>query len=84
MSQNLAITWRDESPSLHAAYITTVQGQEIYAGYVAVSPGYDDWRGYVGRGFIPVGLGPRAVMQRLVEQHTRDIWARGEDLHHAS
>jgi len=78
------IRWLERSPYLHEARITAADGADLYAGYVAVSPGYNDWRGYVGRGFIPVGVGPRTEMQAAVEERARDILAQGEDLHHAS
>jgi hypothetical protein len=62
-----AMRWIERSPYLHEARLTTADGADLYAGYVAVSPGYDDWRGYVGRGFLHVGVGPRPVVQRMVE-----------------
>ena len=77
--------WIERSPYLHEARLTTTAGADLYAGYVAVSPGYDDWRGYVGRGFIPVGMGPRMEMQAAVERRVTEIMQRGgKDLHHAS
>jgi hypothetical protein len=77
--------WIERSPYLHEARLTTDGGVDLYAGYVAVSPGYDDWRGYVGRGFIPLGLGPRTEMQAAVERRVAEIMRRGgEDLYHAS
>jgi len=85
MSAAPMIQWIERSPYLHEARVTTAAGADLYAGYVAVSPGYDDWRGYVGRGFIPVGLGPRTEMQAAVERRVAEIMQRGgEDLHHAS
>ncbi len=85
MSKAPLLRWIERSPYLHEARLTTVDGADLYAGYVAVSPGYDDWRGYVGRGFIPVGLGPRTEMQAAVERRVAEIMQRGgEDLHHAS
>jgi len=75
MEQGLTTQWREESPSLHAAYVTTVEGRQVYVGYVATSPGCDSWRGYSGVGFVPVGSGPRAVMQAAVEQRGREILA---------
>jgi len=71
------IHWIERSPYLHEARVTTAVGADLYAGYVAVSPGYDDWRGYVGRGFIPVGLGPRTEMQAAVERRVAEIMRRG-------
>ncbi len=85
MSAVPVIHWIERSPYLHEARVTTAAGADLYAGYVAVSPGYDDWRGYVGRGFIPVGLGPRTEMHATVERRVAEIMQRGgEDLHHAS
>jgi len=85
MSKAPLLHWIERSPYVHEARLTTVDGADLYAGYVAVSPGYDDWRGYVGRGFIPVGLGPRTEMQAAVERRVAEIMQRGgEDLHHAS
>ena len=63
--------------------MTTADGADLYAGYVAVTPGTDVWRGYVGRGFVPLGMGPRAVMQAAVEQCVRDMLAQGEGRHRA-
>ncbi len=73
MSHEPLIRWIERSPYLHEARLTTASGADLYAGYVAVSPGYDGWRGYVGRGFVPLGAGPRTVMQAAVEQGARDI-----------
>ena len=79
------IHWIERSPYLHEARLTAPDGADLYVGYVAVSPGYDDWRGYVGRGFTPVGLGPRTEMQAAVERRVAEIMHHGgEDLHHAS
>ena len=79
------IHWIERSLYLHEARLTAPDGADLYVGYVAVSPGYDDWRGYVGRGFIPVGLGSRPEMQAAVERRVTEIMQRGgKDLHHAS
>ena len=65
--------------------MTTADSADLYAGYVAVTPGADVWRGYVGRGFSPLGMGPLTDMQRAVEQRVAESLLRGgEDLHHAS
>ncbi len=45
----------------------------MYVGYVAVWAGSDDWRGYVGINFTPVGVGPLPTMRRTVEEHMREI-----------
>ncbi len=85
MSKVPLLRWIERSPYVHEARLTTAEGADLYVGYVAVSPGYDDWRGYVGRGFIPVGLGPHTEMQVAVERRVAEIMQRGgEDLHHAS
>ncbi len=68
MSAALATRWIERSPSLHEARVTLPDGTDAYVGYVAVSPGEDAWRGYVGATFVRVGMGPRAVMQRVVAQ----------------
>ncbi len=73
MSTTPVIRWMVRSPYLLEARVTTTDGADLYAGYVAVTPGTDMWRGYVGRGFVPLGMGPRTVMQRAVEQRITDI-----------
>ncbi len=78
------IRWIERSLYLHEARLTTAEGADLYAGYVAVTPGADRWRGYVGRGFVPLGMGPRTEMQAAVEERGRDILAQGEDVYHAS
>ncbi len=72
----MGIQWRQESPYLHAAYVTTPQGRRVYVGYVATGPGDDAWRGYRGVSFTPVGRGPRGVVQAAVEQWGRDLLER--------
>jgi len=85
MSAARAIRWIERSPYLHEARVTTADSADLYAGYVAVTPGADVWRGYVGRGFSPLGMGPLTDMQRAVEQRVAEIIQHGgEDLHHAS
>jgi len=71
MERAMGIQWRQESPSLHAAYVTTPQGRRVYVGYVATGPGDDAWRGYRGVTFTPVGRGPLAVVQAEIEQRVR-------------
>ncbi len=73
-----AIHWIKRSPYLHEARVTTAEGADLYAGYVAMTPGTAVWRGYVGHGFVPLGTGPLTVMQAAVEQRVRDILAQGE------
>ncbi len=85
MSAARAIRWIERSPYLHEARVTTADSADLYAGYVAVTPGAAVWRGYVGRGFVPLGMGPRMEMQAAVEERVAEIMRRtGEDLHHVS
>jgi len=84
MEQDLMIQWREEAPHLYAAQIVDEEGVAIYVGYVAEGPGSDVWRGYLGRIFTPVGMGPRAAVRAAVEQRVRDMLADGEDRRHAS
>jgi len=72
----LVIHWIARAPDLYEARVVLPNGRDVYAGYVAVTPGAAVWRGYVGRGFIPLGTGPRAVMQAAVEQRVADIMQR--------
>ncbi len=72
------IHWIERSPYLHEARVTTADGADLYAGYVATTPGAAVWRGYVGRGFVPLGMGPRLVMQAAVEERVRDMLANAE------
>lgn len=71
MADDIMISWREESPHLHAAYMTTPQGRKGYVGYVATGPGDDAWRGYIGAAFTLVGRGPRPVVQAAIEQRVR-------------
>jgi hypothetical protein len=83
---DVAIQWIERAPFLHEARVTTADGADLYAGYVATTPSADIWRGYVGREFIPLGMGPRGVMQAAVEERVRELMAQGEKgvSHHAS
>jgi len=76
MADDIMISWRQESPYLHAAYMTTVRGRKVYVGYVATGPGDDAWRGYMGAAFTPVGRGPRPVVQAAIEQRVREALER--------
>ncbi len=67
------IRWIERSPYLHEARLTTAVGADLYAGYVAVTPADDVWRAYVGRGFVPVGMGPLTELQRAVEQRVAEM-----------
>jgi len=80
MEQGLTTQWREESPSLHAAYMTTAEGREVYVGYIATTPGCDTWRGYIGASFVPMGSGPRGVMQAAIEQCGQELLARARDV----
>ncbi len=72
MSAALATRWIERSPALYEARVTLPHGTDAYVGYVATTPGHDVWRGDVGVGFIPVGMGPRNVMRRVVEQRAAE------------
>jgi len=71
------IRWIERSPYLHEARVTTTDGADLYIGYVAVTPGAAVWRGYVGRGFVPLGMGPRMEMQAAVEERVAEIIQHG-------
>jgi len=71
------IRWIERSPYLHEARVTTAAGADLYAGYVAATPGADARRGYVGRGFVPLGMGQRTEMQVAVENRVTDILKDG-------
>ncbi len=73
MNAASVIRWMVRSPYLLEARVTADDGADLYAGYVAVTPGAAVWRGYVGRGFIPLGMGPRTVMQAAVAQRVAEI-----------
>jgi len=83
MSPALAIRWIERSPSLHEARVTLPDGTDAYVGYVAVSPGEDAWRGYVGSTFTRVGMGPRNVMWRVVEQRVAEALEHREERYDA-
>ncbi len=80
MSKAPMIHWIERSPYLHEARVTTADGADLYAGYVAVTPGAAVWRAYVGRGFVPLGQAPFPVMQRLVEQRVADLMRRPHEV----
>ncbi len=79
MTTASAIRWIERSPYLHEARVTTTDGRDIFAGYIAASPDEGVWRGYVGRGFVPLGSGPRTVMQRAVAQRIAEL-LQGDDV----
>jgi len=73
MNAAAVIHWIERSPYLHEARVTTTDDADLYAGYVAVTPGTDVWRGYVGRGFIPLGVRSLTEMQAAVAQQVTEI-----------
>jgi len=77
MSTAIVIHWIERGSDLLEARAVLPDGRDIYAGYVAASPGQSAWRGYVGADFSPVGMGPRGVMQRAVAQMVADIMRNG-------
>jgi len=77
MSTTPPIRWTERGPDLLEARAVLPDGRDVYAGYVAASPGQRAWRGYVGSTFSPVGLGPRSVMQRAVAQMVAEILQNG-------
>jgi len=83
MSPALAIRWIERSPALYEARVTLPDGTDAYVGYVAVSPGEDAWRGYVGSTFTRVEKGPRNVMWRVVEQRVAEALEHREERYDA-
>jgi len=79
MRQDLVIHWREEAPHLYAAQVVDADGAAIYVGYVAAGPGHDLWRGYLGRTFMPIGMGSRARVQQAIEQRARAILGLGAE-----
>jgi len=77
MSTTPPIRWVERGPDLYEARAVLPDGRDVYAGYVAASPGQSAWRGYVGSNFAPLGMGPRSVMQRAVAQMVVDIIRNG-------
>ncbi len=77
MSTTPAIQWIERGSDLLEARAVLPDGRDIYAGYVAASPGQSAWRGYVGSNFAPLGMGPRSVMQRAVAQMIAEILQDG-------
>ncbi len=73
MSTPPAIHWIARAPDLYEARAVLPDGRDVFAGYIAASPGQGIWRGYVGSTFAPLGMGPRSVMQRAVAQMVADI-----------
>jgi hypothetical protein len=77
MSTAIVIHWIERGTDLLEARAVLPDGRDVYAGYVAASPGQSAWRGYVGSNFAPLGMGPRSVMQRAVAQMVVDIMRNG-------
>jgi len=72
----LTITWREVGiPNLLEARLIMGAGNGVYVGYVARSPGDNEWRGYIGLTHTLVALGTRDAVQAAVEQAARDAWA---------
>jgi len=78
MSTAIVIHWIERGSDLLEARAVLPDGRDVYAGYVAASPGQSAWRGYVGSTFAPLGMGPRSVMQRAVAQMVADIMQHGK------
>jgi hypothetical protein len=91
MSRDSVVRWIERSPYLHEARATLPDGQDVYLGYIAMTPGAAVWRGYVDHDFEPVGLGLPSVLRKAVEQRACEA-TRGsvvgdagrEAAHHAS
>ncbi len=77
MSTAIVIHWIERGSDLLEARAVLPDGRDVYAGYVAASPGRGAWRGYVGSNFSPVGMGPQSVMQRAVAQMVAEIMRNG-------
>ncbi len=77
MNAAIVIHWIERGSDLLEARAVLPDGRDIYAGYVAASPGQSAWRGYVGSNFAPLGMGPRSVMQRAVAQMIAEILQDG-------
>jgi len=73
------IRWTERGQDLLEAHAVLPDGADLYAGYIAVTPGAAVWRGYVGRGFVPLGVGPRTEMQRAVAQRVAEIIHHGDE-----
>ncbi len=72
------IHWVERLPSsLQEARLTLPDGRDLYVGYVAQTPGREEWRGYVGTDFESVGVGSQSVMRRAVEQRVRELLTSG-------
>jgi len=85
MNQDLTIEWRQESPSIYAAYLTGLRERDIYVGYVATNPAQEIWwRGYRGAAFTPVGRGPRPVVQAAIEQMVHAALEQSREKHGAN
>ena len=69
------LIWREVGiPNLLEARLIRGAGNGVYVGYVARSPGDDEWRGYIGLTHTLVALGTRDAVQAAVEQAAREAW----------
>jgi len=76
----LTITWREvDTPDLLEARLIVGTGNGVYVGYVARSPGDDEWRGHIGLTHALIGIGTREAMQAAVEQAAREAWAARQE-----
>ncbi len=51
MSTAIVIHWIERGSDLLEARAVLPDGRDVFAGYVAASPGQSAWRGYVGSNF---------------------------------
>ncbi len=61
--------------------MTLPDGRDLYVGCVASATGAVVWRGYVGRSFEPVGMGPRMAMQEAVVRRALEVLEDREETH---
>ncbi len=73
MNAAIVIHWIERGSDLLEARAVLPDGRDVYAGYVAASPGQSVWRGYVGSNFAPLGMGPQGVMQQAIAQRVAEI-----------
>jgi len=75
------IVWRTvDGPDLIEARLVRGDALPLYCSYVARAPGAreEEWRGYVGINFLPVGVGTCAAMQAAVEWHAWAVLRAGD------
>jgi len=69
------LIWREVGiPNLLEARLIMGAGNGVYVGYVARSPGDNEWRGYIGLTHTLVALGTHDAVQAAVEQAAREAW----------